>query len=149
MRFTRMSKGDLQRAKRGAQHGSGCERGSGTVATFAGVILVLCLGVMVISGIHIYAVKAQVNAVADVSALAGATHSSIQLWTRPTPQACALATEVAHHNQTTMSSCHTRDGDIYVQIEKPATFFGVPVKVRARARAGPAHTWSAEASHSP
>lgn len=114
------------------------EQGSGTVAAFGALMGILCVGIMVVAGVHIYAMKAKVDAVADISALAGATHSSIELWIPPHPKACDVATEVAHRNKVTMRSCHTRDGDIYVHIEKSSVFFGVPVLLQARARAGPA-----------
>lgn len=135
---------DHRRVDQGVECAESSESGSMTV-WFAGVVASLVvLTALLIGMLVVWAVKTHVQAVADMSALAGADLSSVAMFeVAPNSRAaCEQATMVAASSQVEMRECWVDGGDVKVVVTRPIRVFAWDVAVSARARAGPLEGWS-------
>lgn len=113
------------------------EEGSGTILV-AG-ICALALGCALVLGVSsaLSAGRARLDAVADLAALAGADVSATAIWEEVGERPCARAREVARRNGVALESCEVIGADARVVLVDRIAVLGIPVTVKARARAGP------------
>ena len=114
----------------------GWEDGSGTVA-LVGVVaacLVLALCACVLGAAH--SLRVRLQAVADISALAGAEVSALSLWIGQ-EDACPQAQRVARANGFGLDSCAVRGLDTLVTLGSAMDMGAFAVRIQVRSRAGP------------
>lgn len=114
----------------------GGEDGSGSVAAIGAVLAVVLFALMVLCMGSVYRQKQQVQAVADMAAIAGGQYSALEKWVSQAEKPCARAQMVVEKNSMTLAQCFVQGGDTYVHIVRNAVVLGVPVAVHGYARAG-------------
>ena len=122
-----------------AEERVGVQEGSATIL-FVGVIAALMLiGSFFIGAGAVMAQKAQLQATADLSALAGADAWPVSALLLSTEASgCLVARQVAEANSATLDSCIQDGFDTKVELSRQGEVLRIPVTIRARARAGPA-----------
>ncbi len=119
------------------------EEGSATLAVLGAILVVTLLAALGIYLGAIHSQKVRVQAVADLSALAGAQISPSALLAPGTGAdvPCSTASRVAQENGAEVPLCEEVGGDLRVVVRirvAPFSPLGLPgVSVEARARAGP------------
>lgn len=94
--------------------------------------LLVAIGVLGAAAVSVVAVHRQLQAAADLAALAGATAAGAG------GVPCAAAATIAVRNRSEVSSCESDAGTVLVVVQRRlSAVFGDRV-LRARARAGPA-----------
>lgn len=124
----------------------GSEDGSATLAVLGSTLVFLMLSGFVVYLGALHGQKVQTQAVADLSAIAGAEVSpSSLLAPGPAPIPCQTAALVAEANGAQMLDCEQVVGDLRVTVRsevRPFSLLRLPgVSVEARARAGPERTF--------
>ncbi|WP_165216825.1 Rv3654c family TadE-like protein [Schaalia sp. ZJ1691] len=120
------------------------DQGSGTILTVGVVALAAVLaGVCLIVGM-VHAHHCRLQAVADVTALAGADVSAVAQWEDVGDRPCLAAREVTEANGLRLSSCEVVADDTRVVVEDSVFVLGWPVSITGRARAGPSSPTSEE-----
>lgn len=114
------------------------EVGSGTASYAVVVSALLVLGFLFVAVTVFMTTKQRVQAVADLSALAGGDLSAVGVFAPGTDSgACSIARQVAGENQMTLSSCRVAGADTYVSVSTNYTVGPFRYAVVGRARAGP------------
>ena len=124
-----MSRWRASTTERGVKRG---ELGSSTVLAvfFVGLLTSVALGVGAVAGLVVG--HRQVEAAADLAALAGAAAQ------QRGDEACAAASAIARRNHASMETCEVVDDIVTVVVSARAkTLLHATVDLRARARAGP------------
>lgn len=125
------------RGDRCSQRGPGVgEEGSGTINCLGLIALALTLSMLLV-GIGAARVAAvHLQAVADLSALAGAERSATAPWEDVGQRPCSAAASVAQANGADIETCEVRGSDCLVVLREDVVVMGVTATIRARARAG-------------
>ena len=112
------------------------EEGSGTVNSLGLIALGLTLTILM-SGVGAARAEAvRLQAVADLSALAGAERSATAPWEDVGERPCVAAASVAAANGATVETCEVLGGDCRVSVSETVVIMGVSATIRSRARAG-------------
>ena len=114
------------------------DEGSATVYVLALVAVVWLAGLVVLLTAHVAVARTRAATAADLGALAGAAHVV-------DGTACTVARSVVRAQDAELASCRLDGSDVRVLVR---VALGPPLSrfppAEARARAGPAHTHSAE-----
>ena len=119
----------------GARGGEG-ERGSGSLSAVGVLALVVAVIVVVVGVGQAFAARTRLQAVADLSALAGAEAAAVAAWEDVGDGPCSAAARVASANGASTEKCDLHGSDCRVELVRRVAIVGIPVQVRARARAG-------------
>lgn len=160
----RAYEGGRPRSKRGRMGQGRCapgslnEEGSATVAVVGAIAAVAALALFFVAAGTVLSERAQLQAVADVAALQAADQappSAFLDWAALEPDTasggadsdldapfllgCEQARKVARANGAEIADCRRGPdlGDFQVRVERRALVLGVPLILRAQARAGP------------
>ena len=114
----------------GARVGEG-ERGSGSLYSVGVLALVVVVIVVVVGVGQAFAARTRLQAAADLSALAG-----VAAWEDVGDGPCSAAARVASANGASTEKCDLHGSDCRVELVRRVAIVGIPVQVRARARAG-------------
>lgn len=119
------------------------EEGSATpvVAGIAALLVMFTTVLVAVGGISL--AKTRLQTVADLAALGSATKVPSALLVQSegdgaVSAACQVAADMVAPRQGTIESCTVKGGDIWLVLSHSVTAGGIPVRVEARARAGPA-----------
>jgi secretion/DNA translocation related TadE-like protein len=107
------------------------ERGAGTVLAVAMIGLVVTVTVGTSGAVGVVAGHRRAQSGADLSALAGA--ATLQNG----GDACQRARVIAGENGTELSRCQVDGTEVVVVVTRNVRLPGLPMDLRARARAGP------------
>ena len=107
------------------------EQGAGTVLAVAMIGLIVSVTVGTSGAVGVVAGHRRAQSAADLSALAGAT--TLQNG----GDACARASVIAGRNGADLQRCHVDGTEVVVVVARSVRLPGLPMKLRARARAGP------------
>ncbi len=100
----------------------------------------LIIGGAFITGCSVYSLKARVQGVADLAALAAGAEAAVSgVMVGDSGGACEIVAQVALRNDVEVEQCATRNGDVYVHLARTYDLAGFDVGVHAYARAGAAH----------
>ncbi|MST63739.1 Rv3654c family TadE-like protein [Schaalia hyovaginalis] len=113
------------------------ESGSGTLLVAGLVALALTCALILAASSVVLGERARLDAVAALSALAGADVSATALWEDVGDRSCATAGAVARENGAVMESCEVLGADTRVIVSVRRSVLGFNAPIRARARAGP------------
>ena len=119
----------------GARVGEG-ERGSGSLYAVGVLALVVAVIVVVVGVGQAFAARTRLQAAADLSALAGAEAAAVAAWEDVGDGPCSAAARVASANGASTEKCDLHGSDCRVELVRRVAIVGIPVQVRARARAG-------------
>lgn len=120
-----------------SRNGPDGESGSGTILVAGLAALALTCALILAASSVALGERARVDAVAALSALAGADISATALWEDVGDRPCATADAVARENGTVMESCEVLGADTRVIVSVRRSILGFNAPIRARARAGP------------
>jgi secretion/DNA translocation related TadE-like protein len=115
----------------GAQNHERGEQGAGTVLAVAMIGLVVSVTVGTSGAVGVVAGHRRAQSAADLSALAGAT--TLQNG----GDACARAGVIAGRNGADLQRCKVDGTEVLVVVARSVRLPGLPMELRARARAGP------------
>jgi len=107
------------------------EQGAGTVLAVAMIGLVVTVTVGTSGAVGVVAGHRRAQSAADLSALAGAT--TLQSG----GDACQRARVIADRNGADLQRCQVDGTEVAVVVARSVRLPGVPMELRARARAGP------------
>lgn len=107
------------------------EQGAGTVLAVAMIGLVVSVTVGTSGAVGVVAGHRRAQSAADLSALAGAT--TLQSG----GDACARAGAIAERNGADLQRCRVDGTEVAVVVARSVRLPGLPMELRARARAGP------------
>ena len=107
------------------------EQGAGTVLAVAMIGLVVSVTVGATGAVGVVAGHRRAQSAADLSALAGAT--TLQ----DGGDACAKARAIAGRNGADLQRCRVDGTQVLVVVARSVRLPGLPMELRARARAGP------------
>ena len=107
------------------------EQGSGTVLAVAMIGLVVTVTVGATGAVGVVAGHRRAQSAADLSALAGAT--TLQSG----GDACQRAGVIADRNGADLQRCQVDGTEVTVVVARSVRLPGLPMELRARARAGP------------
>ncbi len=123
---------------------SGCirsESGATTIWYAVSTAFLMIVGIAAISAGAVFSGLSRLQGIADLSALAGADAAPlVELALDATEVArigCAVAAMVVASNEAELQSCTFGASDILVVVTKDLRVAGVPVALKAKARAGP------------
>ena len=119
----------------GARGGEG-ERGSGSLYAVGVLALGVAVVVVVVGVGQAFAARTRLQAAADLSALAGAEAAAVAAWEDVGDGPCSAAARVASANGASTEKCDLHGSDCRVELVRRVVIVGIPVQVRARARAG-------------
>ena len=108
------------------------ERGAGTVLAVAMIGLVVTVTVGTSGAVGVVAGHRRAQSAADLSALAGATTLQSD------GDACRRARVIAARNGAELRRCTVDGTEVVVVVSRSVRLPGLPMNLRARARAGPA-----------
>ena len=118
-----------------ARGGAG-ERGSGSLYA-VGVLALVVAVTAVVGGVgQACAARTRLQAAADLSALTGAEVAAVAAWEDVGDGPCSAAARVASANGASIEKCELQGSDCRVELVRRVAIVGIPVQVRARARAG-------------
>lgn len=129
-------------------NGADSESGSGTLLVAGLAALALTCALILAASSVVLGERARLDAVAALSALAGADVSATAPWEDVGDRPCATADAVARENGAVMESCEVLGADTRVIVSVRRSVLGFNAPIRARARAGPL-TESAEGGVDP
>lgn len=112
------------------------ERGSGSLYAVGVLALVVAVVVVVVGVGQAFAARTRLQAAADLSALAGAEAAAVAAWEDVGDGPCSAAARVASANGASTEKCDLHGSDCRVELVRRVAIVGIPVQVRARARAG-------------
>lgn len=112
------------------------ESGSGTLLVAGLAALALTCALILAASSVVLGERARLDAVAALSALAGADVSATALWEDVGDRPCATAGAVARENGAVMESCEVLGADTRVIVSVRRSVLGFYAPIRARARAG-------------
>jgi len=107
------------------------ERGAGIVLAVAMIGVVVSVTIGTTGAVGVVAGHRRAQSAADLSALAGAT--TLQNG----GEACARAGAIAGRNGADLQRCQVVGSEVVVVVARSVRLPGLPMKLRARARAGP------------
>ena len=107
------------------------EQGAGTVLAVAMIGVIVSVTVGTSGAVGVVAGHRRAQSAADLSALAGAT--TLQNG----GDACARARVIAGHNGVDLHRCEVDGTEVVVVVGRSVRLPGLPLQLRARARAGP------------
>lgn len=118
-----------------ARGGAG-ERGSGSLYAVGVLALAVAVIVVVVGVGQAFAARTRLQAAADLSALTGAEVAAVAAWEDVGDGPCSVAARVASANGASIEKCELQGSDCRVELVRRVAIVGIPVQVRARARAG-------------
>ncbi len=107
------------------------EQGAGTVLAVSMIGLIVSVTVGTAGAVGVVAGHRRAQSAADLSALAGAT--TLQNG----GEACARADVIAGRNGADLQRCQVNGTEVVVVVARRVRLPGLPMELRARARAGP------------
>ena len=114
----------------------GIEEGSGTVNCLGLIALSLLLAATVGGAGAARCALIRLQAIADLAALSGAGQAATAPWEDVGERPCGAAASVASANGVAVQSCEVRGSDCLVVVTDSVRIVGIPMILRARARAG-------------
>ena len=118
-----------------ARGGAG-ERGSGSLYAVGVLALAVAVIVVVVGVGQAFAARTRLQAAADLSALTGAEVAAVAAWEDVGDGPCSVAARVASGKGASIEKCELQGSDCRVELVRRVAIVGIPVQVRARARAG-------------
>ena len=112
------------------------DEGSGTVYSLGLIALAITLALRLAGVGAARTAAVRLQAVADLTALAGAERSAASPWEDVGAAPCDAAASVADANRVGMESCEVLGSDCRVVVSEFVSVMGVSVEIRAKARAG-------------
>lgn len=117
--------------------GPTAEEGSGTVLVVAVLVVAVVLAGFVAGAGSLRARQVEVQAVADLAALAAADVSASATWSDVGSRPCDRALQVARANGMEVGTCEVLGADTRLRVSRHVLIGGLAFTVGAGARAGP------------